>query len=247
VKTLRVLSYNIHKGFSLGNRNYVLDMIRESIQQYHADLVLLQEVVGEHEKHFNQVSNLPSASQFEFLADGAWSHYAYGKNAIYDEGHHGNAILSLYPIKKWHNLDLSTNRWESRGLLHATLETPFRKQVHVMSLHLDLLERGRQLQIQKVCHYINEKTNPEDIIILGGDFNDWAEKASHRIKTETGMVEAFSVLHGYYAKSFPSFLPLLPLDRVYARNVTPITAQCLKGPKWKNLSDHLALFAEFEL
>ncbi len=247
MNTIRVLSYNIHKGFSLGNKHYVLEMIRNSIQNYKADLVLLQEVVGEHEKHFDSVKNMPSESQFEFLADGAWSHYAYGKNAVYDEGHHGNAILSLYPIKEWHNLDLSTNRWESRGLLHALLDVPIEKKVHVMSLHLDLFEKGRQLQIKKVCQYINDVTKPDDIIILGGDFNDWAEKASHRIKSEAGMVEAFSVLHGYYAKSFPSFFPILPLDRVYVKNLKPISAECLKGPMWKKLSDHLALFTEFEL
>ena len=247
MNTLRVLSYNIHKGFSIGNRTYVLDLIKESIQQFQADLVLLQEVVGENEKHFHKVTNVPSASQFEFLADGAWSHFAYGKNAVYDEGHHGNAILSHYPIKKWHNLDLSTNRWESRGLLHAVLETPSKKSVHVMSLHLDLLERGRQQQIQKVCQYINQHTKPEDIVILGGDFNDWAEKASNRLKDEAGLEEAFCQLHGYHAKSFPSFLPMLPLDRVYSRNLKPITAQCMKGPIWKKLSDHLALFAEFEI
>ena len=247
MNTLRVLSYNIHKGFSIGNRNYVLELIRESIQQFHADLVLLQEVVGEHEKHFDKVTNTPSASQFEFLADGAWSHFAYGKNAVYDEGHHGNAILSLYPIKKWHNLDLSTNRWESRGLLHAVLDTPAAKPVHVMSLHLDLLERGRQLQIQKVCDYIKKHTKPKDIVILGGDFNDWSEKVSDRLKAETGLDEAFFTLHGYHAKSFPSFLPMLPLDRMYVKNLKPLTAQCLKGPIWKRLSDHLALFTEFEL
>jgi endonuclease/exonuclease/phosphatase family metal-dependent hydrolase len=222
-------------------------LIRESIQQFKADLVLLQEVVGEHEKHRNKITNEPSASQFEFLADGAWEHFAYGKNAVYDEGHHGNAILSLYPIKKWHNLDLSTNRWESRGLLHAQLETPFKKKIHVMSLHLDLLEKGRQKQIQKVCEYINKHTKPNDVVILGGDFNDWAEKASQRLVQEAGMSEAFWQLHGYHAKSFPSFMPLLPLDRVYCRNVKPITAQCLKGPVWKKLSDHLALFTEFEV
>jgi endonuclease/exonuclease/phosphatase family metal-dependent hydrolase len=246
MKTLRVLSYNIHKGFAIGNKTYVLELIRQSIQQFQADLVLLQEVVGEHEKHNNKVLNMPSASQFEFLADGAWSHYAYGKNAIYDEGHHGNAILSLYPIKKWSNLDLSTNRWESRGLLHAILETPVKKTIHVMSLHLDLLERGRQKQVRKVCEYILANTNPDDVVILGGDFNDWSEKASDRL-CEVGLIEAFCTLHGYHAKSFPSFLPVLPLDRVYAKNLKPITAQCLKGPQWKKLSDHLALFTEFEL
>ena len=62
MKTLRVLSYNIHKGFAIGNKTYVLDLIRQSIQKFQADLVLLQEVVGEHEKHFNKETNTPSIS-----------------------------------------------------------------------------------------------------------------------------------------------------------------------------------------
>jgi endonuclease/exonuclease/phosphatase family metal-dependent hydrolase len=247
MKTIRVLSYNIHKGFSLWNRYYVLELIRNSIQQFKVDLVLLQEVVGENEKHRDQVKNAPSTSQFEYLADGAWSHYAYGKNAVYDEGHHGNAILSHYPIKQWSNLDLSTNRWESRGLLHAVIDGPSKRRLHVMSLHLDLFEKGRQLQVAKVCEYINRETQPEDIIILGGDFNDWTENASEKLKEQAGMEEAFCTLHGYHAKSFPSFFPLLPLDRVYARNLKPVSAQCLSGRTWKRLSDHLALFTEFEI
>lgn len=78
--------------------------MRNTIQKYRVDLVLLQEVVGKHEKH------TPTTSQFEFLADGVWPHFAYGKNAVYDEGHHGNAILSLYPIVEWKNLDFQTKK-----------------------------------------------------------------------------------------------------------------------------------------
>lgn len=246
MKKLRILSYNIHKGFSTGNQKYVLDLIKESLQQHPVDLVLLQEVLGEHEKHFNKATSTISESQFEFLADGVWSHFAYGKNAVYDQGHHGNAILSLHPILKSHNLNLSTNRWESRGLLHAILDVAMNKKIHVMSLHLDLFERGRQLQIQKACEYINQNTHPDDIVILGGDFNDWGKKVSHKIKSETGMDEAFYKLHGSYARTFPSLLPLLSLDRIYTKNLKPIEAQCLRGPIWKKLSDHLPILTEFE-
>ena len=246
VKRLRTLSYNIHKGFSIGNQDYVLDLIKKSIQHFHVDLVLLQEVVGEHEKHFNQAISPISESQFEFLADGVWSHFAYGKNAVYDQGHHGNAILSLHPILESQNLNLSTNRWESRGLLHATLDMTLDKKIHAMSLHLDLFERGRQLQIQKACEYINQNTQADDIVILGGDFNDWGKKASHKIKSETSLEEAFFQLHGTYAKTFPSLIPILSLDRIYTRNLTPVNAQCLRGPLWKKLSDHLPILAEFE-
>lgn len=239
---LRILSYNIHKGFSLGNQKYILDLIKESIQQFHVDLVLLQEVVGKNEKMTPQISE----SQFEFLADGVWSHFAYGKNAVYDQGHHGNAILSLHPITQSFNLNLSTNRWESRGLLHAVLDVLPEKKIHVISLHLDLFERGRQLQIQKACEYINNNTEPDDIVIFGGDFNDWGKKASYKIESETGMEEAFFKLHGSYARTFPSFMPLLSLDRIYTKNLKPIKAECLRGPLWKKLSDHLAILTEFE-
>ena len=82
-KHLRILSYNIHKGFSSGNRRFVLKKMREAIRLVHADLVFLQEVLGEHQVHRERVKEWPDQSQFEFLADEIWPHYTYGKNAIY--------------------------------------------------------------------------------------------------------------------------------------------------------------------
>ncbi len=86
---LRVCSYNIHKGFSTTRIRYLLEEIRHAIQLVNADLVFLQEVVGKHRSRSNF-----QASQFEFLADSVWPHFAYGKNSIFQDGHHGNAILS---------------------------------------------------------------------------------------------------------------------------------------------------------
>src|SRR5687767_3184071 len=114
----RVLSYNIHKGFSM-DRRLVLSAIKEAIQSTKAEIVFLQEVIGEHSKHAKRVSDWPEDSHFEFLADSIWEHFAYGKNAVYTEGHHGNAILSRRPITFWENIDISNNRLERRGLLHA--------------------------------------------------------------------------------------------------------------------------------
>ena len=112
--SLQVLSYNIHKGFSSGNRNFVLHQIREAIRTVRADLVFLQEVLGEHREHQRKYSaHWERDSQFEFLADEVWPHFAYGKNAIYTSGHHGNAILSRYPFTFFENIDISTNRMES--------------------------------------------------------------------------------------------------------------------------------------
>ena len=42
-----------------------------------------------------------------------WSDYAYGRNAVYPEGHHGNAVLSRFPIEHYQNLDVSVGNSES--------------------------------------------------------------------------------------------------------------------------------------
>src|SRR6185437_4205700 len=119
---LRVLTYNMHKGFCFYSRQYVLHELREAIRTVNADLVFLQEVMGFHPAH--AAAEMELDSQFEFLADEIWTHYAYGKNAVYSEGHHGNAILSKYPIRSYDNINVSTNPLEKRGLLHAKIEIP---------------------------------------------------------------------------------------------------------------------------
>src|SRR5690349_17254196 len=95
---LRVLSYNIHKGFGPGNIKFILKKIKEALRSIHPDLVFLQEVLGHHEIHQKNIKGWPEQSQFEFLAHELWPHFAYGRNAVYTNGHHGNAILSKHPI-----------------------------------------------------------------------------------------------------------------------------------------------------
>jgi len=244
---LRVLSYNIHKGFNVSGRYFVLKQLRESIRNVNADIVFLQEVVGKSEAHRRRIKDYPVSSQIEYLAEGIWSHHVYGKNAVYSDGHHGNAILSKFTVDKWHNLDLSTNRWEKRGLLHATLAISKTKKLQALSLHLDLSERGRRIQIQKVCAYIKENFSKDDNLILAGDFNDWREVITKRLQTEVKLDEVHYATHKKHARSFPSFFPVLCLDRIYFRRLTPIDAYILKDKKWSKLSDHSALYAEFKL
>ena len=57
MKSIKILTYNIHKGFSTGNRQFVLQKIKESIKASEADVVFLQEVIGQHETHSSKVKN----------------------------------------------------------------------------------------------------------------------------------------------------------------------------------------------
>lgn len=247
-KHLRVLTYNIHKGFSMGNRRFVLGRIREAIRRVHADLVFLQEVLGEHEEHRRSVKDWPESSQFEFLADEIWPHYAYGKNAVYTAGHHGNAILSKYPIVLSENIDVSTNRFESRGLLHAKIElTDHERHVHAICVHLGLRETDRSVQIRRICERIESHIPHPEPVIVAGDFNDWRCRASGPLKKALETEEAFESLHGSCARTFPSWFPALRLDRVYIRGLEAKRAETLQGPPWSELSDHAALLVELAL
>lgn len=242
---LRVLTYNIHKGFNTGNRGFVLGKIRDAIHEVHADLVLLQEVLGHHDGHGKRVQDWPTRPQFEFLADSIWPHYAYGKNAVYTSGHHGNAILSKYPFSFWENIDISTNRLERRGLLHGIIEIPHRrKPLHVICVHLGLLETERQSQVKRICERIDQMVPHEEPLVIAGDFNDWRIKLSRPLERRVEVREVFEHLHGSHARTFPSWMPALKLDRIYYRGMQAKSAQTLTGKPWNQLSDHAALFAE---
>lgn len=243
---LHVLSYNIHKGFSQ-SRKFVLARIKEAIREVGADLVFLQEVVGEHAGHRRRLKDWPVATQLEFLADSIWDHHAYGKNAVYSEGHHGNAILSQFPFAFFENIDVSTNRFERRGLLHGIIDVDGQADpLHVICLHLDLLQRGRKIQIRRLCERIEQHVPHEAPLVIAGDFNDWNESLSGPLEEILDVREVFKEKAGAHARSFPSWFPLLPLDRIYCRGLKIVESRCLQGAPWDALSDHNALYAELE-
>ena len=148
---INILTYNIHKGFDRYNRDFVLHKIKEHLHNAEVDVVLLQEIQGRHFHHETRISAWPEVSQFEFLADSIWPHYAYGKNAIYRKGHHGNAILSKYLIVEWNNLNLSRFQRASRSMLHGRIELPDDQgPLHLLCVHLDLIGFERKRQIREL-------------------------------------------------------------------------------------------------
>lgn len=243
---LKLLSYNIHKGFTIGNRDFILEQIRLALRETNADVLFLQEVLGDHEDKKCKIPDWKTAIQFEYIADMVWPHFAYGKNAVYPEGHHGNAILSKFPIIEWQNHSISTNRFEQRGLLKTRVMIPeLEKELLLCCTHLDLTQKGREMQTDMLIKHMQmEKDVPW---VLVGDFNDWNRKISPRIEKTLGAVEVFKEMHGRYPPTFPSFLPVLSLDRMFVHNLKPLKAEAFKGSHWRNLSDHLPLYLEIDL
>ena len=233
----KILSFNIHKGFSAFGAKKTLANLKKLLDSSLYDIVCLQEIHGEHSLH---------GKQLEVLADSVWSYKAYGKNSVYTQGHHGNAILSKYPIVNSENIDISFNRFERRGVLHATIVGPT-KPLHIFCTHLGLLHSWRLTQLNALCKRISTHIKKNEALVLCGDFNDWREKATLLLSQSAGLEEAFLTHSGAHAKTFPSWLPILCLDRVYIRGAKVIFAQTLGGGDWQKISDHLAVEVTLEI
>ena len=226
----------------------MLHEIKQAVSETGADIVFLQEVYGEHSGHEKKLNNWPVHSQFEFIADTIWHHHAYGKNAIYEEGHHGNAILSKYPFIEWDNINVSLFKNASRSLLHGKIEIPHSGQtVHLICVHLGLFGFERRRQLSTLIQRIESHIPHHEPLIIAGDFNDWLIRAERHFKKALGVSEVFKSQAGRYARSFPAWMPLLKMDRIYSRGLETLEYQQLRGNHWRRLSDHTPLLAEFRL
>ena len=242
VHAVRILTVNAHKGFSPLNRRYVLPELREAVRSQDADLVFLQEVLGSHRQHASRHPGWSDVPQYEFLADSLWPVFAYGRNAVYPDGEHGNALLSKFPILHHENLDVSVTGSERRGLLHAVLEVPGQAPLHTVCAHLGLDERQRNKQLSLLCRLL-DSLPAEAPVIVAGDFNDWRQRADAHL-AGSGLVEVFSQAFGRPARSFPARWPLLCLDRIYLRNAQARQPRVMGRKPWSHLSDHLPLSVE---
>jgi endonuclease/exonuclease/phosphatase family metal-dependent hydrolase len=244
IHKLRVATLNIHKGLSHFNRRMVIHELRDGLRTLDADLVFLQEVQGLNQRHTLRFAGCPPGPQHEFLAGEDWQH-AYGRNAVYDHGHHGNAILSRYPFVSFENHDVSDHRFERRGLLHCVVAIPgWRRNLHCVCVHLSLHEGGRNRQLEAISGRLKELASKDLPIIVAGDFNDWRHRATAILERQLGMTEV-SVAHaGRAPRTYPSMLPLFRLDRIYVRGFDVNASRVHGGKPWSMLSDHLAVSAE---
>ncbi|MCX7627783.1 MAG: endonuclease/exonuclease/phosphatase family protein [Methylophilaceae bacterium] len=239
-RTLSIATFNIHKGVTSFNARLVLHEQRELIRRLQADIVFLQEVRGEHAHHPRSFNG----AQHEYLAGDIWQNYVYGKNAVYPAGHHGNAVLSKYPIVAWENVDISAHVIEQRGMLHCEIAIPgWDKHLHCICVHLGLLARWRRRQLFWLRDRIESLVPADCPLIIAGDFNDWRMRAGRILADGLQLKEVFETTGGKPARSFPSVLPLFRLDRIYVRGFHIQHAQVHGGPQFARFSDHAALSA----
>lgn len=260
----RIATYNIHKGVSTLGRLPRIYALKQALAAMNADIYFLQEVLGRHDRFaMRHAGNWPELAQHQFLA-GESHHAAYGMNAVYDHGHHGNALLSCYPIASSRNQDVSDHAYEARGILHCVVQTKL-GEVHCYVVHLGLFAGSRRRQTEALIEAVSTSAPPGAPVVIAGDFNDWTNQLSDTLRERLGVTEVFdsnlpSRGFGTYfrqlsgrgpklrpARTFPAAMPWLRLDRIYVRGFKVEGAQVLHGPSWARLSDHAPIVATLEL
>jgi endonuclease/exonuclease/phosphatase family metal-dependent hydrolase len=132
-------------------------------------------------------------------------------------------------------------------------------------VHLGLFEGSRSRQSQALIDAVNDSAPDGEPVIIAGDFNDWRNTLSDRLRNRLGVSEVFDELGKRNtigslvrnlsgreprivpARTFPAALPWFRLDRIYVRGFKVEQAQVLHGPLWARLSDHAPIVANLEL
>jgi len=247
---LRIATYNIHKGVTSFRGVPRVHALKQGLASMEADIIFLQEVQGRHDLNAVRHAHLwPEQAQHEFLA-GDSHHSAYGENAVYDHGHHGNALLSKFAIRSSRNQDVSDHAFEQRGILHCVLQTE-KGDVHCYVVHLGLFNGGRRRQNQALIECVKASAKDDERIIIAGDFNDWGNRLGGDLRTHLGVQEVFDSVDDpalqVPARTFPALIPWLRLDRIYVRGFAVHDAQVLHGAQWARLSDHAPIVASLEM
>lgn len=239
---LRVATYNIHKGVQgIGPRRRLeIHNLGHAVEQIDADVVCLQEVRKLHRREARHFARWPELPQAQFLAPEGYE-AVYQTNAFTRYGEHGNALLSRWPVIDHQHEDMSDHRFEQRGLLHVEVQVQARP-VHVIVVHLGLIPASRTRQVEQLKRFIAREVPARAPLLVAGDFNDWGVHIQ-RALSAINLV----ALEDQRSATYPARLPVVQLDHIYSRGLTPVRLEIPRGRIWWRMSDHLPLIAEFEL
>jgi endonuclease/exonuclease/phosphatase family metal-dependent hydrolase len=235
---MRLLTYNINKGVG-SDRRYRLERIIRVIREQDPDLICLQEVD-------RNVRRSRFHDQPALLADqlGAGA-YLYQLNVPRREGGYGNLILSRWPFRSEQHVSLRHRRRKPRGAQLVVVETP-EGPLHLVNWHLGLRERERRWQ---ALHLFSHRVFLESAhlpTIIAGDYNDWRNTLGRHHFTRHGFHQATAPARRF--RSFPSFLALASLDKVFYRgNIHVRHAGIVRNRLARRASDHLPLVFDFHL
>ena len=225
---LRIASYNIHGGVGRDGATDIRRIARV-IDELDCDVVGLQEVG-------NLFAGSPEAQQLDVLAQETGMEAVAGHTVVHPQGAFGNALLSRRPVLSVQRHDFSYLSREPRGALEVDIDVAG-VPVRVIVTHLGLRPIERRFQVERMLCLLHDLPVETTVVVLG-DINEWLP-----------LGRPLRWLHGVlgYApaqRSFPAWLPLFALDRVWVRpRHTLLAFAAHRTPAAREASDHLPVKA----
>ena len=230
-RTLRIASYNIHSCIGTDG-GFDPERVLAVLRELRADVVGLQEV--------DSRSGRTGTDQFAYLVR------ATGMEAIQgpvvsdqDGGHYGNALLTRLPLLEARTVELNQPGREPRGAIVARLDAGGGRRLRVVNAHLGLRAAERSRQVARLLEIVDDGADPDGPTVFLGDFNEWFP-FSRRLRD---IRRRFAPAPGL--ATFPSFLPVLALDRIWCSpglSFTRVVAH--RSALARRASDHLPIVAD---
>ncbi len=237
---LRVMSWNIHKGVGGLDRRYDIDRTIAVLKHYDPDILMLQEVA-------QGIQSLKRHDQVDLLVNALGLYASFYAEHFYKVGAYGNLIMARWPLFDPSHLNLTIGRRKKRGMIQAHLRVrsnDHQRTLVVHNMHLGLTGRERSLQLDRfVSSQPLRQLHQSTPIIVGGDLNDLWGSLGTKYLIPSGFERA-----GTLANTFPSALPLRPLDGLFFRGSLRLTHFEVAHSKMaRAASDHLPIYADFEV
>ncbi len=237
---LRIVTWNIHKGIGT-DRVYRLRRIVQVLRDLDADVVCLQEVD-------RGVPRSRREDQSERLAtELGYEHKALGLNVRVKGGMYGNLTLSRYPLEDIHNVDLTIPPKKRRSGLVARVVTGPPHGWLLANVHLGLMHLERRVQVKRLLKHLFEGAEPDQPLVIAGDWNEWATRVVRSVIRDHGFHLARSDRRPRGERTWPSTRPFLSLDKILYRD--PVRCHhvvCVLDEVTRAASDHLPLMVELE-
>lgn len=234
MKPLRILSFNIHGGYSRdGKRD--LNRVHALMEEYDVDIGCFQEME-------TRPSRGGKSTDIDILSGEKRPHHLPGPTMKEGLGWYGNLIVSRFPIIRAmaHSME-TTYDFEPRNAVDATIQTPLGR-LRVVNTHLSLSPFERKKEVPRLIELINAIEEEERApVFLMGDLNEWRRKSRLLEFLDSQLIP---LPCGF---TFPSRWPFFRLDRVWCDSPKiKATARVLTDKHVAILSDHLPLLIEIE-
>jgi endonuclease/exonuclease/phosphatase family metal-dependent hydrolase len=238
-RSMRLLSYNIHKGIGGRDRRYDLNRVIDVIEQETPDLICLQEV--DHNCRRSRFHDQPVLLGKHFNATAQLRQTTVRLKS----GGYGNSIFSRWPIHSCHQISLRMGKKRPRGAQLAIVETP-EGPLHLVHWHLGLAEKERHWQVNHLLTHHLFRQAGDLPVLIAGDCNDWRNTLAAGPFARHGFAHVTAPISRF--RSFPAYFPMGSLDKAYCRGgVLVRTARIVRSAMAKVASDHLPLVVDFHL